>query len=302
MLTVNKEDTAVFSISFGGENEIEVEALLGALDGTLELLNYIVQESNPDAYLKLKVESTPPGSFKVNFSTLVGFVSTLMSNGALTSGLELAKTSIDTMMSLFSLKKHLDGEKPKEVIKSNGSVTITNHNGKEMSVTNNIYNFYGHPTDRAMARVIRSIPGDRTQFVISKQDGTGIMIPNTEFENMEREIATDKEPKETFQVYNAKASFRIKKPDFSGESQWELIKLDNNKTIRAKIEDKDFLLKVHNGDVAFSSNTYISVSLETTVFFDEINQPTGIVKHIIKEVYDISDDIDVIAEQLKFDN
>lgn len=106
------------------------------------------------------------------------------------------------------------------------------------------------------------------------------------------ELLNEQPIKESPQVLS-RCSLIIKKPDLIGNSKWELI-LD--KKIEAKISDAEFLSKIKNREIQFSSGDKLICELQIlTSLDDEYNVLKS--EYIVLKVYEIRDK----EEQLSFD-
>lgn len=290
MLQICNKSVADFSICFGGENEIEIKTLINTLDSTLELINYVINKNDKDAFMKINVKGTKKGSFEIELKALVGMVPTLITD----ENVNLAKTCIDSVIELLNIKKHLKGEQPKSINNSGETVEIENYNCDKIKVSVNTYNLYNEDSDKIISKVFSKC--SRDFFAIKQDNEKKVIVEKTEFENMLKEISMDSIKKERFERKITEAELYIKKPDLTGNSQWELIYLLRSKAIKAVIEDKRFINKVHSGYISINSKTTILVELEIETYFDEFNEK-------IKEIFTIRKVIEVKQngiEQVKF--
>ncbi|AUM91526.1 hypothetical protein [Clostridium botulinum] len=290
MLQINNKSESNFSICFGGSNEIEAESLIRTLEYTLELINYAVNEKEKDAYIKINVKGTRKGSFEVQLMALAGFLPTLITP----SNIDLAKTCIDSVCGILNIKKHLKGAKPKSVTSKDGCVNIENLNCEKIEVNLPTYNLYSEKSDKILSKIFTGL--DRESFAIKQENKSKVLINNDEFDNMKKEIVLDKIEDYRIIKNETKVELSIKKPDLTGNSQWEFTYPLKNKIIKSAIEDTEFINKVHLGDIVVSAKTTILVRLQVETYLDEINEK---VKEIftIKEVIEVKQNID---EQLKF--
>ena len=77
---------------------------------------------------------------------------------------------------------------------------------------------------------------------------------------------------------------KVKKPDFLGDSQWEL--KHGTQPILAKIEDTDWLAKFHDRTETIRPGDSIRVKLETVILYDHDNNPLS-TRWAVKQVLQI---------------
>ncbi|WP_446897674.1 hypothetical protein ACSVC9_11755 [Clostridium sp. LBM24168] len=290
MLQINNKSTSDFSICFGGENEIEIKTLLSTLESTLELINYVINKDQEDAFIKINVKGTQRGSFEIELQALAGIVPTLITS----QSINLAKTCIDSVVGLLNIKKHLKGEPPKSVDSGGEVVKIENCTCDKIEVNVNTYNLYSEDSDRMISKIFSNC--DRESFAIKQDNEKKILIEKPEFENMIKEVSLDSITQERVVKNITQVELYIKKPDLTGNSQWELIYPLRNKSIKAVVDDRNFVNKIHSGDISINAKTTIIVELEIETYLDEFNEK-------IKEVFNIKKVIQVKqsgTEQMRF--
>lgn len=273
----NKSETN-FSICFGGENEIEVKMFIDTLESTLELINYVANKEDKEAFIKINVKGTQNGSFKVHLAAIAGFIPTLIN----INNINFARSCIDLACGMINIKKHLKGEKPKKVERKGDSVVIENIHSESAEFNVKVFNFYNQDSDKIISKIFSNC--DREYFKINNEDEDLVFIGQNEYENMRKIIEIENaETEERIIINTIESEFLIKKPDLTGNSQWELVDINNNnKTIRATIEDKNFISQVHSGDIYINSKTIIKAALQIETTLNKYNES-------IKDVYTIKD-------------
>lgn len=261
-----------FSICFGGENEIELKTLINTLDATLELIEYVSNRTEDCAEIKVNVKDAQKGSFKVNFEAMVAIIPTLFT----IQNINLAKTCIDTVCGLINIKKHLKGEKPKSITKEGEKVVIENNSCEKIIVDNRTFNFYNSQVDETISKIFSYC--DREYYEIKGENSNSVRVSSEEYEFMKRNINIEEERVVRSTITSA---FKVKKPDLTGNSQWELIDINNNKVIKATIEDEKFINEVHEGYVYINSKTTIFAELEIETTLNKYNES-------VKDVYKIT--------------
>lgn len=283
-MQIHNKSESDFSICFGGENEIEIKTLIDTLNSTLELINYVANEEDKDAFMKINVRGTRKGSFVVELAALAGVVPTLLN----TQNVNLAKTCIDSVCGLLNIKKHLKGEKPKSVSNNGETVKIENNDCEKIEIQNYIFNFYNEQTDSMISKVFSSC--NRDYFKIKRENEELVCVDKSEFGHMTKQIEIQ-ETSERIISNTTEIELKIKKPDFTGNSQWELTDLNNKKTFKASVEDESFIYKVHSGDISINSKTTIIVRLYVETTINELNE-------VIKDIYIVKEVKKIVKNNL----
>lgn len=285
MLEMHEKSEAKFSMHFGGEKEIDLRTLITSLDGTVELINNVANAQDKDAFVKINVTGTREGSFVIDLAAIASTAHTLLTK----ENVNFAKTCIDSVCGLFTIKKHLRGENPKKIESSGDNVAIENVHAEKIEVNVNTYNLYTEDNDKVISKIFTNCNRD----YVKVEDGGGreVFIDKIDFDNMRKKISLDDTIEEQIIVNAVKTNLTIKRPDLTGNSQWDLVysRNGNQKIIKATIEDKKFLYDVHNAKISVNAKTSISVELETTVRINEIGE-TDKQLYAIKKVFHVYQD------------
>gem|GEM_PF-946673 len=277
MSELNINDNSKFSISYGGNNNIDAVALINSLNGTIELINHIVKKSNPDAELKINILDTQKGSFIIVLETLIASIPSILT----LDNINMAKTSIEMFVSMLSLKKHLKGSNPKEVEKHGENVYITNKDNDTVTITNNVFNFYDKDSDKLLSKIFTNTLGDREKFSVLEDGEEKFAIERQEFSNMSKQIDINAtESSEELYTSTTDTVLHIKKPDLMGSSQWEFTKEQDGRMIRATVNDMDFLHKVREGSIYINSKTSVKATLTSEIVMNGMNE-------LIRQAYTI---------------
>lgn len=289
MLQVSNKSQTEFNLCLGGENEIEAKTLINTLDSTLELLNYVINKNNKDAFIKISIKGTKEGSFVVMLAALIAISSTLFT----AENISLAKNSIDIVCGLLNLKQHLKGERPKTVEKNNEKVKIENIHGENVIINVNTYNLYNAQSDDMISKIFSTCTRDF--YKINSKDIDLVSVQKEEYGNMTKQIEINAQDERV--VYSTVITeMRIKKPDFTGNSQWDLTD-ENNRTFKTSFEDEAFIEKVHNAEISINSKTTITAELFIETTLNSYNVPIKDI-HIVKKVLKVNKNDD--SEQINF--
>ncbi|WP_346913881.1 hypothetical protein [Clostridium sp.] len=277
-------DNSKFSISYGGNNDIDAMSLINSLNGTIELINYIVKESNPDAELKINILGTQKGSFIIALETFIASVPSILTM----DNINMAKASIEMFVNILSLKKHLKGSKPKEIEKHGEFVSIINKENEKVTITNNVFNIYGKDGDKLLSKIFNSTLSDRDKISIIEDGKEKFTVERQEFSNMSKPIEINK-PEETEELYKSTTDtiLYIKKPDLMGNSQWEFTKEHDGKMIRATVNDMDFLHKVREGSIYINSKTSVKATLTSEIVMNGMNE-------LVRQAYTVENIIEIM--------
>ncbi|MDU1412686.1 MAG: hypothetical protein E6929_07720 [Clostridium sp.] len=277
-------DNSKFSISYGGNNDIDAMSLINSLNGTIELINYIVKESNPDAELKINILGTQKGSFIIALETFIASVPSILT----IDNINMAKASIEMFVNILSLKKHLKGSKPKEIEKHGEFVSIINKENEKVNITNNVFNIYGKDGDKLLSKIFNSTLSDRDKISIIEDGKEKFTVERQEFSNMSKPIEINK-PEETEELYKSTIDtiLYIKKPDLMGNSQWEFTKEQDGKMIRATVNDIDFLHKVREGSIYINSKTSVKATLISEIVINGMDE-------LVRQAYTVEKIIEIM--------
>lgn len=232
-----------FKISFGGKNTIDAGLFTKTINNTIELVKSCANAINPNCFLRLEIKANKEGSFETIIDAVVKHTPDLF------SALPVAGSIIQDVLNCFIIKQHLKGNKPKRIEKNNEEMAILNQNNEILKTSIKVGDVYfkNNKIDNLIVNIGESlVNSDRESFsieakqgkvVIDKEDYTNIATPIIDEHNVV--VRTEKHKP-------VEINLLLKKPDLLGRSQWEFV---YNKTISAKIEDQDFLEKVHKGKI-----------------------------------------------------
>lgn len=284
MGAVSIENNSKFSISFGGNNDIDALTLINSLNGTIQLINYIAKEENPDANVKINILGTEKGSFIINLETLISCLPSIFT----LDNINMAKLMVETFIDMLNLKKHLKGSQPKEIDKNENGVSIINRDNEQVNITNNVFNIYTKDGDKMISKIFSETVGNREKVSVLENGEEKFSVEKSEFYNMGREIDLSRTETADETFYNtADTILYIKKPDLTGNSQWEFTKEPDGKMIRATINDFAFLKKVRAGDLYINSKTSVKATLTSEIVMNGMNE-------LVKQAYTIEKIIDIM--------
>ena len=266
-----RESSVKLEIRYAGESEINAETLVTSLDGFIKLAKAITIGTDPESYAKIIVKPPKEGSFELILALVINEAHSLFTK----ENYNAAKTIAGNIRDILSLKKFLNGKKPKEIgdVK-NGSILVTNEDGAKTTVAAGSATQYFNNShfDNCVVQIFEPISSDpnRKDFELKSSDGK-LVIEKNHFKEMATKVVD-----ETTQVSNqkhkqvVKVDLWVKKPDLVGNSKWGFV-LDHN--IEAEIIDHAFLEKVRKGTLKFGAGSMLPCRLQIEVGLDDKNEP-----------------------------
>lgn len=285
IVDISKE---IFSLGFKGENDIDLKELLNSLDGAVQLIDYISRSLDDNSFINVKVKGSRKGSFLIDLIAIAKDKLSFFN----TENISFAKLCIDTFCGLLKLKKHLKGDKPKSVKEiSEGMYLVENKDCENITVNNYVFNLQGPECDQAIKRIFPNC--NRPGIYVKKHDEIAVEIDKQDFDVMVKDIEMNTNENKIIKT-SSDVTVKIKKPDFTGGSKWELIY--NNKIIKAAIKDTVFMDNIHKGEISITAITNAKVKLITETKLNEIGE---VIKttHYVEKVIDINNKP---SEQMQF--
>ena len=276
---------ASYSFALLGGSEVDAELLAKAIQDFAQLTKATVNAEDPEAYIKLNVTAFRQGSFIVDFSTVCELQNLF---SAVPQALNMAKTAIETIKGYFELKKFLKGKKPQAVETEGSETHIRRQDGAELVVP------------KGSARILENAHIDNLTinigtyvqihggegFSISTEGGRAV-FSQEDMQNIKKPVPTEKVTHQ--RCTEVTAFLPIKKPDILGKSAWEF--RYNDRSIRAVMEDEDWLESVRTGKISFRSGDALHARLEVAVSLDETGEPVEdsekyTVKKVLEHLHD----------------
>lgn len=292
----NEPDTFDFHID--GEHQIQAELLSNILYDISKLAEIIADEEGSEKGYKLNVTAFEKGSFGIVFNLQ-----------DIINGIGVAANIITCLVGAFELKKHLKGKKPKQVSEfDDNTIKVENNYGNIIIVPKSSGVVINNDmADYHISNISNNIKIHNPQggFTISSKDET-LSCSSEDVENLSVKMFSTRN---TINEYNLPeyttrelpeseirklefaepyinvfdAELVIKKPDILGDGAWEFL-LDN-KNIKAKILDEEWLFNFHKNTPALRSGCYISASVQASYKKDSYGNPTGRATYRVIKVY-----------------
>lgn len=254
------------SFVFGGENAIDADILTSSLGSIVDAYRSCLKAQYPEneATVSINICAFAPGSFDVELESIVHLLPIVATS--LPTAVECAKNFIE----IIKLKRDLKGKKPISVEKENGKARIVNSEGETNYYNSTVYNvFVNTPAiDSSLSAVFDSLaPSTRPKVTVQTSNGK-IEIPQKKYTTMCIPIVDELEPVDDLKVESiVEEKLLLKSPDFLGNSKWSFHY--DGKTIRASIEDEEFMENVKRGKVKLSAGVRLPVKMLIQVFMNE---------------------------------
>lgn len=275
-------------LNLSGSDEIEVETLSEVLKGTIDSLKSLTQESfEKGVYRKFVVKKVNKGSFIV---VIGSYIQAHPMESAL-----FAFSAVQAFQSVLAIKKHLKGNKPKDVQRVGDQVIIINEEGSNVRVNQFIFDKVAtdDEVDKGINRILKALDNDENRLGIRVDsidiDGkkTTMEIQKNELKETSKTMDLTPFSNKTSDVVYESIDVRLSKVDLLGDSKWTII-FGSTKE-QADIADEKFLRNVKSGFYQFGTSTVMKVKLRIRYFVDEYNQYLldKKITYTILEVYEV---------------
>lgn len=312
METVTEELSRISSIvRYDGpvlaDHSMDVSDLAPALLSLSEIVKIANLKVNGDrSETRIVVRSAEQNCFQIYVDvvqTVGEYVTTLVSNEPVSTAKEIAEwigivskatkyiVPVTIGVGVFGIYKWIARQKrPMNSldIKTNGSnVEIRNNrNNGNVVVDARTFNLVIDPAVLGHAKkILEPLTRDGYDKLNFEHDRE---IVNEFFKEDARDICrmspSSLETSRNTRAYEVKRLLQIKKADLLGNSKWEFIL---NNVIHVKIEDEDWMAKLHDGSIAIQSGCYLDVIMRIEIEVDDNGDFTDNVNYFIMEVKDI---------------
>jgi hypothetical protein len=247
------ESIESFKVSFGGKNSIDAELFAKTINNTVDLVKASADAIEPSCFLRLEIKTNQDGSFE----TLLDVVLKCANDLLIKENIKLACEVAVGVLAFFQIKQHLNGRKARKIETNDKETAIQNQDNQVLKVSKKIGNAYfkNNRIDNIIVNITNNLRNsDRDNFAV-KASGKEVIIKKQEYENMSVLVVDENPVAKTIKQKPIEVELSLKKPDLLGDSKWQFI---FNKVIEAKIEDTEFLQKVHKGKI---KNLYAGVKL-----------------------------------------
>lgn len=259
---IYKESKSAFSFEFSGQNFIDAETLSTTINNIIDSLQHLTTKEDPEAFVKLKVTKFRDGSFDIDLNAIVAFIPSLLTP----ESFMFASSVVSLFVNSITIKKFLKGNKPYDIQFKDEEATITNSERERLSVDKKSAQAYfsDNVIDNSVVNIFNVMVSeeDCEKITIKQDDSEKIQIEKEDFSNMAKKVVDDDVQQTEIMTNIIEVNLLLKKPDLLGNSQWGFV-LDKN--IDAKIEDEEWLDKVHSGKV---KNLYAGVKIPVKLLIE----------------------------------
>lgn len=234
------------------KHEIDAYVLSDAIKGFADFSTSLMLSEGSVSSAKSVVSAIRPGCVEVDF-----FVRSIFALGEIGfSGLQY----VESVKSVISLFKALEGKPPNNVSSvGDGNLLIGTNNGN-ITINQNIYNNFvnspavGDGCDKFIRKPLKS--GLENVSIISEGEEVS-SIGKAQADSFQRI-----DFREHLHEYESTVWLRIIKPVLDGSAKWTFDN-GNGAPIAAEIEDTEFLLDVKNGVHRFGNGDYLQVEMRS---------------------------------------
>lgn len=229
------------------DSKIDAILLAEVIKNFSELTKLIAETG--DIKVKVFISSFKKGSFAIDFVNIIenaGIVLTALSS------------VITVVTGIFKIKNFLGKKYPKKIEHNGSKINIENQNNKHLIIDDKTIVYFNNPEIDKYISIINS-----NIYLNNPNSGYSIVTKDSVDEYTPKDIDNMKIPldiTENLCKTVVDAILLIKKPDLIGNSMWEF--MYDNHSIKATIRDKDWLNKVHKGELGIHSGDKLIVSLE----------------------------------------
>lgn len=281
MVTKDKKSTDL-TVKFGGElNELNVNTLLKSLASITTAIDEITNEIGEGQKLEIKIKALDKGSFLVH----LGLIPTEMVDLISQVDWKLASCVLGSLVSLLTLRKLLQGKKPKSVEEQKDNVIVEMKSGNKVTIDKRTFHIYNSnvKVNEAISENFEALKSDSSidSFEIESPSKETLFHSSKEdFEIMSAKGITEV-PEERIKLITQSATLHIFKLVWDPLRKWEFYYRGTK--ISAIIADKAFFQKIDKGE-QFAKGDSLEVELQINQVFDESVNTYVNESHVITKV------------------
>lgn len=240
------ETVETFKVKFGGQSHsVDAELFTKTINNTIDLVKASAMAIDPTSFLRLEIRANKEGSFETIIDAVAKHSQTLFTK----DNISFAFIIVQGFLNFIYIKHHLKGAKAKRIETKEEITAIQNQDNEVIKVPSNIgKEFFNNPKiDNSIVFIFNDLKADNKESFIVEHGSKKVSFEMKDFSNMSQPIVDNKIS--TSQIEKQKpieVDLLLKKPDLLGDSAWQFV---YNKNINAKIDDLDFLNKVHNREI-----------------------------------------------------
>lgn len=269
-----------FQLYIGGEEGISAKDLAIQLSNLNDLITIA---SGSDCNCDLKVVSAKTGSF---ITELFAIAPALQTFDAVAGGVNVIKTTLETVGEWFKIKSHLRQKPPKSIEREGNIVSIKNVDGNVYQTNNQGAEILRNANiSHCIINIGNSLSNsNRNCFSISGEDGKEfVKLDKEQFEDIS--APNDHIVEDCFYTSEQRMRLIVIKPVLKGNSRWTF-KTSENKTIEARIEDEPWKDNFDEGNIKLFAGIGLEALVALQYKKDEYGKPIDdTTKYSIKKVY-----------------
>ena len=258
-----------FKVKFEGPPQyIDAQTLINSLLNFSSALQEINRELEPERSIEIKIRAVEPGSFWLDLTILSKTIPSLFTK----ENLEVGSKIIGVLVGLFTLRKFLKGEKPKQVApKKENRVAIENNNGQILIVEGPVYNLYerNKVVEKAVTNTFETLENDSSVTgleITDKKKKSLFEAKREDFKAIANLPVSEDVLQENERKIIERADLHTLKIVFEEKYKWEFYYQGHR--ITAKIDDLEFFKRINSGE-RFGKGDMLRVELEILQIKDE---------------------------------
>jgi len=276
------ESIDTFKVNFGGKkHSIDAALFTKTIENTISLVKASANAIDPSCFLRLEIKANKEGSFETILDLVTNYVPSLFTK----KNTELACEVIAGFWVFLQIKKHLGGKRAKE-IKKDDETKIVNQDNAIITVDNKIADsfFKNSSIDNCIINIFSDLKEEDKESFTIEHNGKIIQFNKKDYDSMKERVVDEVcNTSKLEQQEPIKVNLLLKKPDLLGDSAWQFV---YDKNISAKIEDEEFLNKVHKGEI---KTLYAGVKIPCLLHIEyeldnKFNHIPNSNKYIVKKV------------------
>lgn len=259
-------DNEKLIFTFEGENNIDINLLVNALNGIAETYRNVIYAKNHKANLELKIEAFNKGSFEVIINSVVSTIPTIAPVAP------AVLSNIKTFLDIIKFKKDLKVKRLKEIVSEGDKSKVINANGEMHYHNCDVTNIYinNRQIDKGLTELFTSLKLNKSRKAVRfKSNDEQVIVTDQEYQDMSNNIIEKPEVIITKFIENeGTEELLLKKPDLLGESKWQF--QYDGRIIDTVIQDKKFLQRVRKGEIkTLYAHVRVPVKMKIEIFMDD---------------------------------
>lgn len=240
-----QESVDTFKVIFGGENKVDAELFVQTINNTIKLVKASANAIDPTSFLRLEIRAHKEGSFEAVIDVVARCSESLFSK----ENVRLASEIATGFLAFLQIKQFLRGKKAKKIEKGIRTTKIINQDDNSLEVKNEIAEpyFKNNIIENSIINIFNEVTQHPRDYFLVEHQENKVNITKEDYEHMAHCILTEDSVRTKVETPSPiHVNLLLKKPDLLGHSSWDFV---YNKKISARIEDNEFLRKVHQGKI-----------------------------------------------------